>query len=117
MTTLQSARPPGVDVSDKELQSFINHIDVDRDGVISFDEWLDFLLLLPRKTTIVNVYHYYQHMFHVGDFSEAALISEEGSHRSGAGSMHDTNHLTHSAICQAFIPPLNILLLAASLVR
>ncbi|KAJ1337062.1 hypothetical protein BSLG_006822 [Batrachochytrium salamandrivorans] len=49
----------GIDVSESELQQFIDHVDKGNDGVIDFFEWRDYLLLLPQKTTLKNVFKFY----------------------------------------------------------
>lgn len=43
----------------------MNHIDSARDGVIDFNEWRDFLLLLPHSSTIHNIFTYYQSVLDV----------------------------------------------------
>ncbi|GAA94344.1 uncharacterized protein L969DRAFT_19491 [Mixia osmundae IAM 14324] len=50
----------GIQTSNEQLKSFLNAIDKDRDGHICFSEWRDFLLLLPRSTSVPEIYHYYQ---------------------------------------------------------
>ncbi|KAL3696462.1 hypothetical protein R1sor_010538 [Riccia sorocarpa] len=65
----------GIKVSDDELQSFMDHIDQDNNGVISFSEWRDFLLLFPHQVTIESVYRYWEKMCFV-DIGEQAVIPE-----------------------------------------
>ncbi|KAI9361216.1 mitochondrial carrier domain-containing protein [Zopfochytrium polystomum] len=45
----------GIVVSDVELHRFVNSIDANNDGVISFAEWRDFLLLMPQKLSLKTV--------------------------------------------------------------
>ncbi|KAL2643146.1 hypothetical protein R1flu_010733 [Riccia fluitans] len=65
----------GIKVSDEELQSFVDHIDQDNNGVISFSEWRDFLLLFPHEVTIESVYRYWEKVCFV-DIGEQAVIPE-----------------------------------------
>ncbi|ORX47049.1 mitochondrial carrier [Hesseltinella vesiculosa] len=50
----------GIRVTKDDLEDFIQLIDTDRHGYIDFRDWRDFLLLLPRETTITEIYRYYQ---------------------------------------------------------
>ncbi|KAL2155400.1 hypothetical protein VTH82DRAFT_142 [Thermothelomyces myriococcoides] len=46
---LQSAfRRAGLSVPNRRLSGFFNEIDMNRDGYITFDEWRDFLLFMPK---------------------------------------------------------------------
>lgn len=65
----------GIDVSDDELQCFVDHIDKDRNGVISFAEWRDFLLLFPHEVTMKSIYQYWEKVCIV-DIGEQAVIPE-----------------------------------------
>ncbi|KAI7818587.1 mitochondrial carrier domain-containing protein [Gamsiella multidivaricata] len=47
-------------MSEAELQRFIKAMDKDGDGMIDYEEWRDFLVLLPRETTLKDIYHYVQ---------------------------------------------------------
>jgi solute carrier family 25 phosphate transporter 23/24/25/41 len=53
----------------------VDHIDLDRNGVISFPEWRDFLLLYPEEATLENIYQYWEKVCLV-DIGEAAVIPE-----------------------------------------
>ncbi|KAG0213779.1 hypothetical protein BGX31_001213, partial [Mortierella sp. GBA43] len=50
----------GINLSDADLQRFIKAMDKDGDGMIDFEEWRDFLVLLPRETTLKEIFHYVQ---------------------------------------------------------
>ncbi|KAI9261601.1 mitochondrial carrier domain-containing protein [Phascolomyces articulosus] len=50
----------GIRVTKDELSEFIQVIDTEGNGYIDFRDWRDFLLLLPRETTITEIYQYYQ---------------------------------------------------------
>ncbi|CAG8754803.1 9570_t:CDS:2, partial [Racocetra persica] len=50
----------GINCTKVELKNFIDTMDKDGNGVIDFSEWRDFLLFLPRKTTMSEIYEYYQ---------------------------------------------------------
>lgn len=66
----------GVPATDAELAQFFSHIDRDEDGVISFDEWVDFLLFMPHITTMQNVFQFYQDVsaMHRTDSGEQLII-------------------------------------------
>ncbi|KAJ7536539.1 hypothetical protein O6H91_12G073100 [Diphasiastrum complanatum] len=65
----------GVHISDKELSSFVDHIDQDNNGIITFQEWRDFLLLYPHAVTVTNIYQYWEKVCQV-DIGEQAVIPE-----------------------------------------
>ncbi|KAI8077712.1 mitochondrial carrier domain-containing protein [Halteromyces radiatus] len=50
----------GIRVTKEEIEDFIHVIDTEGNGYIDFQDWRDFLLLLPRETTITEIYRYYQ---------------------------------------------------------
>ncbi|KAF9959239.1 hypothetical protein BGZ65_000693 [Modicella reniformis] len=50
----------GINLSDADLRRFIKAMDKDGDGMIDFEEWRDFLVLLPRETTLREIFHYVQ---------------------------------------------------------
>ncbi|KAF9546421.1 hypothetical protein EC957_009770 [Mortierella hygrophila] len=50
----------GIDLSDADLEQFIKAMDKDGDGVIDYEEWRDFLVLLPREPTLKEIFHYVQ---------------------------------------------------------
>ncbi|KAI9203543.1 mitochondrial carrier domain-containing protein [Polychytrium aggregatum] len=64
----------GICVTDDELDVFISHIDKNRDGVIDFDDWRNFLILLPHHPTLDNIFSYYINMFDV-DFNTDSDVS------------------------------------------
>ncbi|CAN1242067.1 Calcium-dependent mitochondrial ATP-magnesium/phosphate carrier protein 2 [Linum perenne] len=65
----------GIQIDDEELARFVEHVDKDNDGIITFEEWRDFLLLYPHEATIENIYHYWERMCLV-DIGEHAVIPE-----------------------------------------
>ncbi|KAG0038202.1 hypothetical protein BGZ82_000829 [Podila clonocystis] len=50
----------GIDLSDADLQKFIKAMDKDGDGSIDYEEWRDFLVLLPREPTLKEIFNYVQ---------------------------------------------------------
>ncbi|GAA5940787.1 hypothetical protein JCM1841_004718 [Sporobolomyces salmonicolor] len=56
----KACRRAGVEVKDSTLDDFVRAVDRNGDGVISFDEWRDFLLLLPRRASLKEIFLYYQ---------------------------------------------------------
>lgn len=50
-------------------------MDKDNDGIITFEEWRDFLLLYPHEATIENIYHHWERVCLV-DIGEQAAIPE-----------------------------------------
>ncbi|KAG0257622.1 hypothetical protein DFQ27_005036 [Actinomortierella ambigua] len=50
----------GIHLSEGDLEQFVKAIDKDGNGVIDYDEWRDFLVLLPRETTLKEIYKYVQ---------------------------------------------------------
>jgi solute carrier family 25 (mitochondrial phosphate transporter), member 23/24/25/41 len=50
-------------------------VDKDRNGIITFEEWRDFLLLYPHEATIENIYHHWERVCLV-DIGEQAAIPE-----------------------------------------
>ncbi|KAL2915630.1 hypothetical protein HK105_204815 [Polyrhizophydium stewartii] len=75
-TLLSSVRRAGIDVSEAELQQFIEHVDKDKDGVIDFFEWRDYLLLLPHRTTLKNVLKFYNTVSNVDFNSDAVSLPD-----------------------------------------
>ncbi|XP_031106421.1 calcium-dependent mitochondrial ATP-magnesium/phosphate carrier protein 2-like [Ipomoea triloba] len=65
----------GIEIDDDELARFVEHVDKDNDGVITFEEWRDFLLLYPHEATIENIYRYLERVCLV-DIGEQAVIPE-----------------------------------------
>ncbi|KAI8975124.1 mitochondrial carrier domain-containing protein [Mycotypha africana] len=50
----------GIHVTDEDIQNFMHVIDIEGNGYIDFQDWRDFLLLLPQETTLLEIYQYYQ---------------------------------------------------------
>ncbi|RCV04980.1 hypothetical protein SETIT_1G044800v2 [Setaria italica] len=65
----------GIEIGDEELARFVEHVDKDNDGIITFEEWRDFLLLYPHEATIENIYHHWERVCLV-DIGEQAAIPE-----------------------------------------
>ncbi|KAM7274043.1 hypothetical protein ACFE04_028707 [Oxalis oulophora] len=65
----------GIEINDEELAHFVEHVDKDNDGIITFEEWRDFLLLYPHEVTIENIYHHWERVCLV-DIGEQAVILE-----------------------------------------
>ncbi|CAN1317901.1 Calcium-dependent mitochondrial ATP-magnesium/phosphate carrier protein 2 [Linum perenne] len=65
----------GIQIDDEELARFVEHVDKDNDGIITFEEWRDFLLLYPHEATMENIYHYWERVCLV-DIGEHAVIPE-----------------------------------------
>ncbi|XP_024971713.1 calcium-binding mitochondrial carrier protein SCaMC-1-like isoform X2 [Cynara cardunculus var. scolymus] len=63
----------GIDIDDDELASFVERVDKDNNGIITFEEWRDFLLLYPHEATIENIYQYWERVYLV-DIGEQAII-------------------------------------------
>ncbi|RVW45023.1 Calcium-binding mitochondrial carrier protein SCaMC-1 [Vitis vinifera] len=65
----------GIKIDDEELARFVERVDKDNNGVITFEEWRDFLLLCPHEATIENIYHYLERVCLV-DIGEQTVIPE-----------------------------------------
>ncbi|KAL0354921.1 UNVERIFIED_CONTAM: Calcium-dependent mitochondrial ATP-magnesium/phosphate carrier protein 2 [Sesamum radiatum] len=65
----------GIELDDDELARFVEHVDKDNNGIITFEEWRDFLLLYPHEATIENIYRYWERVYLV-DIGEHAVIPE-----------------------------------------
>ncbi|TKY62959.1 Calcium-binding mitochondrial carrier protein SCaMC-1 [Spatholobus suberectus] len=63
----------GIKIEDEELARFVERVDKDNNGVITFEEWRDFLLLYPHEATIENIYHYLERICMV-DIGEQTVI-------------------------------------------
>ena len=50
----------GIQIHPSILRAFFDSVDTNHDGVIEFNEWRDFLLVPLDRTSIKNVFHYYQ---------------------------------------------------------
>ncbi|XP_024376863.1 calcium-dependent mitochondrial ATP-magnesium/phosphate carrier protein 3 isoform X2 [Physcomitrium patens] len=87
-------RNSGVQLEDHELDAFVQYIDRDKNGKITFNEWRDFLLLYPRETTLPNIYQYWEKICLV-DIGEQAVIPE------GIGEHHRLRYLAAGAMAGA----------------
>ncbi|OEL32085.1 Calcium-binding mitochondrial carrier protein SCaMC-1 [Dichanthelium oligosanthes] len=65
----------GIEINDEELARFVEHVDKDNNGIITFEEWRDFLFLYPNEATIENIYHHWERVCLV-DIGEQAAIPE-----------------------------------------
>ncbi|KAF5182717.1 Mitochondrial carrier protein coac2 [Thalictrum thalictroides] len=65
----------GIEIDDEELARFVEHVDKDNNGIITFEEWRDFLLLYPHEATLENIYQYWERVCLV-DIGEQAVIPE-----------------------------------------
>ncbi|PON50498.1 Mitochondrial carrier protein [Trema orientale] len=63
----------GIEIDDEKLARFVARVDKDNNGVITFQEWRDFLLLCPHEATIDNIYHYLERVCLV-DIGEHTVI-------------------------------------------
>ncbi|KAF3502690.1 hypothetical protein F2Q69_00045329 [Brassica cretica] len=64
-----------IDIDDEELARFVEHVDKDNNGTITFEEWRDFLLLYPHEATIENIYHHWERVCLI-DIGEVAVIPD-----------------------------------------
>ncbi|KAJ3332230.1 hypothetical protein HDU76_000875 [Blyttiomyces sp. JEL0837] len=74
-----SVATAGIDVTDAELQSFLTHLDADKNGAIDFDEWRDFLLLLPHPLSLNSIFKFYRHVLDVDYNTDAAPLVDLSS--------------------------------------
>ncbi|GMJ05915.1 ATP/phosphate carrier 2 [Hibiscus trionum] len=65
----------GIHIDDDELARFVEHVDKDNNGIITFEEWRDFLLLYPHEATMENIYHHWEKVCLV-DIGETAVIPQ-----------------------------------------
>eukprot|EP00250_Pteridium_aquilinum_P003098 c13429_g1_i1 orf=472-1989(+) len=65
----------GIQLSKEQLTSFVERIDKDNNGMITFEEWRDFLLFYPQKATMTNIYQYWEKVCQV-DIGEQIVIPE-----------------------------------------
>ncbi|KAJ8634005.1 hypothetical protein MRB53_027341 [Persea americana] len=65
----------GIKINDKVLARFVDQVDKDNNGIISFEEWRDFLLLDPHEATMENIYHHWERVCLV-DIGEHTVIPE-----------------------------------------
>ncbi|KAF8051877.1 hypothetical protein N665_1658s0013 [Sinapis alba] len=65
----------GIEIEDKELASFMEHVDKDKNGTITFQEWRDFLLLHPHEATVENIYHHWERVCLI-DIGEQPVIPD-----------------------------------------
>ncbi|MCO5614081.1 hypothetical protein L7F22_068362 [Adiantum nelumboides] len=80
---LSALQQAGIQLSKQELISFVEHIDKDSNGIITFEEWRDFLLLYPHRATMTSIYQYWEKVCQV-DIGEQVVIPEGISRQSNA---------------------------------
>lgn len=85
----------GIKIKGEELALFVDQVDKDNNGVISFEEWRDFLLLYPHEATIENIYQYWERVCLV-DIGEHAVIPEGISKHA-----HASNYLIAGGVAGA----------------
>lgn len=56
----EACRRAGIELREDALDEFVRTVDRDGDGAISFDDWRDFLLLLPRPISMKEIWRYWQ---------------------------------------------------------
>lgn len=76
----QALKKAGIHLGEDELSQFVDHIDKDNNGIITFEEWRDFLLLYPKRATIASVYQYWEKVCQV-DIGEQPVIPEGIRHQ------------------------------------
>ncbi|GAA5841321.1 hypothetical protein JCM11251_001624 [Rhodosporidiobolus azoricus] len=76
------AIPSGAE-GERAVREFVRHVDRDGDGVISFEEWRDFLLLLPRPSTMKEIWRFYQ--THRLDRPSMSRLTQDGDVVVGRG--------------------------------
>ncbi|CAA0806836.1 Mitochondrial substrate carrier family protein [Striga hermonthica] len=86
----------GIEIDDNELASFVEHVDKDNNGIITFEEWRDFLLLYPHEATLENIYRYWERVYLV-DIGEQAVMIPEGI----SSPVHATKYLIAGGVAGA----------------
>ncbi|KAJ9667459.1 hypothetical protein H2201_002327 [Coniosporium apollinis] len=67
----------GLAVPNSKLDRFFSEVDTDHDGVISFEEWRDFLIFLPtHTTTLQSVLSYYSSTVQVNPEGDVVISDE-----------------------------------------
>jgi solute carrier family 25 (mitochondrial phosphate transporter), member 23/24/25/41 len=83
----------GIVIHPSILHAFFDSVDANHDGVIEFNEWRDFLLLVPLdRASIKNIFHYYQ---------EHAQITSEGDALVSYDTMRGLGYFTAGGIAGA----------------
>ncbi|SCV73638.1 BQ2448_6068 [Microbotryum intermedium] len=91
----QACKRAGLEIKDGILDDFMKTVDKDGDGAISFAEWRNFLLLLPRPTSMPEIMHYYQtHRKHRPSMSR---LTQDGDVVIGGGKTGWNRLMTKSA--------------------
>ncbi|RPA87951.1 mitochondrial carrier [Ascobolus immersus RN42] len=67
----------GINVNGDRLEQFFKSMDQNRDGVISYDEWRDFLIFMPhRDQNLRTIYSYYLSTVNVNPEGDVVLSDE-----------------------------------------
>lgn len=83
----------GIVIHPRILHAFFDSVDTNHDGVIEFNEWRDFLLLVPLdRTAIRSIFHYYQ---------ENSQITSEGDALVSYNTMRGFGYFTAGGIAGA----------------
>jgi len=83
----------GIVIHPSILHAFFDTVDANHDGVIEFNEWRDFLLLVPLdRASIKNIFHYYQ---------EHAQITSEGDALASYDTMRGLGYFTAGGVAGA----------------
>ncbi|KAI3655871.1 hypothetical protein MP638_002617, partial [Amoeboaphelidium occidentale] len=70
-----SLQRAGVTVSEEDIEAFVLHVDLDEDGLIDFQELLEFCLFLPKNiTTLREIYSYYLNIVHQNDTMDFMVV-------------------------------------------
>ncbi|KAI5813331.1 mitochondrial carrier domain-containing protein [Pyronema omphalodes] len=73
----QALQRAGIMVTPPEkLEQFFRSIDSNRDGVISFEEWRDFLLFMPQEPSLRSIYSYYLSTVNVNSEGDVNVSDE-----------------------------------------
>ncbi|KAH0605505.1 uncharacterized protein H6S33_004727 [Morchella sextelata] len=66
----------GIAVDPNRLEEFFESMDKNNDGVISFEEWRDFLMFMPKEATLHTIYSYYLSTVSVNPEGDVNLSDE-----------------------------------------
>jgi solute carrier family 25 phosphate transporter 23/24/25/41 len=72
----QSLKLAGINATRDDVKRFMRHLDADGDGSISFDEWRNFLIFLPREVNIINVYRHLHSVTQLNSDGEVVIAAE-----------------------------------------
>ncbi|KAF8461361.1 mitochondrial carrier domain-containing protein [Kalaharituber pfeilii] len=73
----QALDKAGIDAHGDRLEEFFEFMDKNRDGVVSYEEWRDFLMFMPNsEASIHTIYSYYLSTVNVNPEGDALLSNE-----------------------------------------